>query len=546
MKNILYIVLISFVTAFSNCTFEVVEKPQPKDVGETDGTTRFAGISDSTVNTIPVDAGEIGIGIDTRLLAVRGYKPTTVNVSIGGDLSALSQNNIEVDDYTHMALFKIKRENLSADQIFLFSEGVAIEASVYDAQNNLIETESNTKFIISGSNRTLTVETEKPRLFQAIKFNPNVPHYILYNNRYLGGNRINFSSKSYDNIFIVSTLFRDSPNSDHHKIQQFYFIPLGDDVYAIKTAFKNCYLELYDGVLRWNANYSDDNGAVTLEDKHKFKFEGTRDGQVKIRPANGSDFFKQKWVNIYGYHQAALSNTLSTAEDLALNVVAANITWQYEDLGTEYSAAIVPPAQMDFAFDQTIHNCSGATGQYFVGNNQTETKTVLIGMQESANLYSSQTDSKSATISASANGTVFGVGVSVSASGTLSNSNTTAFGQSKTNSSSTSYTETEKVSSNRKITVPPYTSVEVFDVIQKFKYVRIPFVQRTLLRGTDDIGIPLTGPEIETQLLANGFNGVILEVGSDYIEFSVRGSVGVSNYFEYKNTVNDIKGICGN
>ncbi|MET6990839.1 hypothetical protein [Sediminicola arcticus] len=74
--------------------------------------------------------------------------------------------------------------------------------------------------------------------------------------------------------------------------------------------------------------------------------------------------------------------------------------------------------------------------------------------------------------------------------------------------------------------------------------MRIPFVQRFFVRGQTDDGIPLSGEEIESQFLANRFQGVIILVGSDYLEYSIRGATIVSNYFDFRNTVSDINDAC--
>jgi hypothetical protein len=85
--------------------------------------------------------------------------------------------------------------------------------------------------------------------------------------------------------------------------------------------------------------------------------------------------------------------------------------------------------------------------------------------------------------------------------------------------------------------------VEVFDVIQTLENIQIPFVQRIIIRGVVD-EINLTGPEIEAQLIANGFGGVITEIGTDFLVVSVRGTIKVANYFEFNNSLNDIVGGC--
>ncbi|BAX81735.1 hypothetical protein [Labilibaculum antarcticum] len=532
MYKIIFLSFIFSIALFASCTFEVSEEPRSADIDleVENGTTRFEGISDSTLNSIPVDAGEIGVAIDTRKLAVLGYKPSKVSFTIIGDLSTFTQSNIQIDPYTHVALFKLSRKDLTEEQITEFSEGVAIEARVFDAENVTMETMYGSKFIINSTNRTIKIESEKPHVQYPMKLNADMPYYLAYEGfsltNYLGAEIVGNFSEMSGTFIINSTLYHNDPTNIYSKLQKFYFIEIEENIYAIKTAHKNSYLEINDKrKLAYNIENTDDNPNFVLGDKHKFILEQTAKGTIEIRSLSGGTF---------SFYNGGAPFTF----------IAANITWEFNDLGTEYSAAILPPAQMDFAFDQTIHNCSGATGEYYVGNNREETKTVSIDVEETASFYSSTTDSKEATVEAEAGGEIFGIGASVSASGTIGTSRTRAFGSGTGTNKGKTYTETQTVSSNRVITVPPYTSVEVFDVIQKLKNVRIPFAQRVLLRAANDEGIPLSGEEIQSQLGANQFGGVVLEVGSDYIEYSVRGSINVANYFEYKNTVNDIVGIC--
>jgi hypothetical protein len=230
---------------------------------------------------------------------------------------------------------------------------------------------------------------------------------------------------------------------------------------------------------------------------------------------------------------------------LELRPIATDIEWEFEVLGTKYSAPIIPPSKMDFAFDQTIINCSASTGTYEVGTDSEETTITSISYDEGINLSSKRTDSKSATVEAEASGKVFGIGVSVKASGTIKTSTTTAFGATRSEQEGYEDEVTQSVSTKRSIEVGPYTAIEVFDVIQKIENVRILYVQRFLLRGEGGNGsFTLTGAEIATQMGASRFGGVITLVESDYIIFSIRGSVNVDNYFEFNNTINDIEGAC--
>ncbi|MFT4830515.1 MAG: hypothetical protein ACI815_000149 [Psychroserpens sp.] len=561
MKNIhipLYILIIS-TTLLISCTLEVVEEPRPNIGAINDESASNTSIKDSisseTINTIPVDLGEIGFTIDVRQLVVFGFKPTKVSIEISGSLSSFSLENIEVDAFTHMATFKLARKDLSDEIIATFAEGVPIKATTFDADNSILETISDTKFIISGTTGILILTTSKQRTLNPLKINPDIPHYLVLsgteNQYFLGASKASFwedGSIAKKRIYLNSEVFSADTEIERSQIQKFTINSLGNDTYTIKTEFENSYLEYNNGELLWNKDNRDDNINFAIEDKHKFIFKQTENGLVKIQPLGSSDYLNTIYDSSdqQSYLSARTGESLSITgtEILEFQILAASITWEFNDLGASYSEAIIPPTKMDFAFAQTIVNCSAATGEYYVGIDSEETRVTSMSFQESANLFSSKTDSKSVTAEVEASGKVFGAGVSVSASGTLASSQTTAMGKEKTVSEGIEYSDTETVSSNRKITVPPYTAVEVVDVIQKLDNVRIPFVQRFFVRGQTDDGIPLSGEEIESQFLANRFQGVIILVGGDYLEYSIRGATMVSNYFDFRNTVSDIDDAC--
>ena len=71
MKKILSFLLL--ISIFTSCTFEVIEdfKAVTGEILDDNGAgmVRVQGISDETLSSIPLDAGEIGIVIDARKLA---------------------------------------------------------------------------------------------------------------------------------------------------------------------------------------------------------------------------------------------------------------------------------------------------------------------------------------------------------------------------------------------------------------------------------------------------------------------------------------------
>ena len=551
--NLSIIFIISMVLAVS-CTVEIIEQPSV-DIGVIDNETiGSASIQDSvsieTLNAIPRDLGELGLNIDTRNLVVYGYKPYKVNVQLYGSLSSYSQENLVVDEFTHMAIFKLAIEDLTEEIIQTFANGVPIEATVFDADNNVLETISNTKFVISGTNASFVITTTKPRILNPLKIHPDIPHYLRISGTrsayFLGGSTDDFSTRANDRIYLNNNLFSEATENARSEIQKFYFNSLGDDTYTIKTEFENSYLEYTNGALLWNRGNIDNNDNFVITDSHKFVLEQTESGLVKIRPI-GSPHYLKTTLSTSQYYlstNATGSSNITDTEILEFEILAANMAWEFNNLGTHFSDAILPPTEMDFAFAQTIVNCSGATGEYYVGIDSEETTSTSMSFQESSNIFSSETDTRSLTVSVEKEIKVFGVGGSISFSGSLESSETTSYDKGKSASEGVEYSETETVSSNRKITVPPYTSVEVLDVVQKLDMVRIPFVQRFFVRAQTNNGILLSGEEIETQFLANHFEGVIIMVGSDFIEYSIRGVSIVNNYFDYRNIVNDIEGAC--
>ena len=274
-----------------------------------------------------------------------------------------------------------------------------------------------------------------------------------------------------------------------------------------------------------------------------FTLDQTGDGLVKIRTKTGSDYMSYKQFRLGIIEVPWLSNTGSVQDQAEFSILAATVKWTYEEIGTEYSAAILPPTEQEFAFEQTIFNCASSSFETTVGVTKTKVTTTTISLSEEMGIYGSQTDTESATVEAEASGQVFGIGVSVSASGTLESSTTSGFGQSKAKTKADEQTTETTVSVERTISVLPYSAVEAFDVVQIIPNVKIPYVQRYLLKGSDGQTV-LSGDEILTQLYGNQFEGVVTEVGEDFVTFSVKGEVNVQNYVKFINTVEDIDGAC--
>ena len=548
-KNHHLFILLIFSIIISSCSFELIEAEDTAseiaDPSVTKSGGAINGISDETINSIPIDLGEIGVSIDTRTLAIYGYKPTKIRVDLGGELSAYSQQDIVVNEYTHIAVFKLKREDLTDAELKVFSNGVPLTITVTvtnDKGQELEEVKTISRYIINATTRTLKIDPKLSRIIKPLEFDPEKDQYLQLATDYKFLSIISYTDFDDTNVALGNY------NNRGFKIIKTSTFATDATYHITKEVQPSCQCGLINVHLEADISNYTNNGVAELFWSNdyektwyeplgdKFVFEQTERGTVKIKPL-GSDTY----LSSDARDNVFFDN--NPASDLEFNIFTANISWEFTNLGIKYSPAIIPPTKMDFAFQQTILNCSGATGDYEVGVTRSETTTTTMSYEESINLFSSKYDKKSATIEVTAGGSFFGIGAEVSGSGTLTTETETEFGQEKIANVGKVYTASQEVSYNRKVTVLPYSAIEVFDVIQNLENIKIPFVQRYIIRGSVNQDY-LSGSEIESQLIANAFNGVVTERGSDFIVISVRGAVNIENYFEFNNTLHDILGAC--
>lgn len=556
IRNNALLILLLFTALLSSCKFELIQEVDEVAELELGIPGEIAnGISDETLLSIPIDLGEIGVAVDTRILAIRAYKPSKINFNIEGSLSAYSQVDIPVDEFTHVANFTIKRKDLSDAELKGFSNGVPINVTVYNEVGDLIDSRTVSRYIINSTNRTLKIDNNLPYILKPLSLNPDIPYFIQtaadtefktlgISSDYEGftGSELGLLSGKYQFYFEKTANYeRDFTYKIKLNTYTWDNVDYGyldADVY--NTYGNNGGNNGENIAVGWGVEGATNNRMLIGESD--FLLEQTNNGTVKIRLFSSESYLSTNGDPFETGYKIFFDT--NPTNDLEFNIFADNISWKFDDLGTKYSPAIIPPTKMDFAFDQTIINCSGATGDYEVGIATTVSKTTSISYEESINLFSSKFDFEEATVEASAEASFFGIGASVSASGTLRTETTTEWGKEKKTNQGIEYEESQEVSANRKVTVLPYSAIEVFDVIQKLKNVSIPFVQRFIIRGSVNDENYLTGPEIEAQLFSNHFRGVVTEVGSDFIVISIRGAVNVTNYFEYNNNLHDIEGAC--
>lgn len=484
------------------------------------------GKSEIVYNTnveLPTDEGEIGFVIDTREIFRMGYFPVEARV----DFQDYQEFNsiLEIDAITNFAILRIPNEDLTNEQKEAMGEGVSIEISIFDASQQALASYQESNQILDNSNTELIIETNLPRIIPELKLKPGIGYLLQPEG--ISGIIGSYASDSYAyQDFVVDTV-----------VQPIYFLPVSGEA-ATFTIQHEGYAEgteMYVGSEGW-INLG--GGAVDLpaDGPQKFKLEQEADGWVNIQDANDPGKYLKLTTN----------NTLEFSDEIPyqrFRLISDEITWSAVDQGVRYSDPVMPPTELDFAYEATIRNCTSGILTETVGNSESRTSTSAVETSESLQLFASAEVGFSATVGMKVGGEIYGATGSVEA--TLSGSVTTSATTTTENKLTDTNGQTSEVSRSRELQIQPFSGVEVYDAIRIVKNVRIPFTQIIRISGTyKNTGIPLTGEEIVSQLLFNLTSGIPSGIGSDYVDVSIRGSAVIDQMFEVETGANQIADAC--
>jgi hypothetical protein len=523
--------------------------------------------------TAVLDDGEVGLVIDTRPIARKGYQPTTASVEFTGEYSEFSQD-LTVNPNTSVATLTIAAEEVSEEQKTQMAEGIEGRVTILnDTSEELASVED--QFKVDSSNRFIPVETDKARIYPEVSIVDGEP-YILqvksdnsdYNDHLVFSSdyaspynfTFEFSGATYcDRDTYHGALIGDSHKENGVKmdLNAFYFEHISGDYYYI-------YIKAYDNKKYLKKSTAEGKQLVFVdsddpidEDPFKFKVQREDNGLVTIiskskgkalgRPHVGypehqpCEYTQGEPIEYYGQLGIARSD-----EDIfKFRMVAADIDWDVEQRDIEYNAPIVPPAQLDFAYESTLKNCSGGTTlEETVGKTETEENSFTMGTTESLQLYSSSSASIDVTTGMEAGVEMFGASVTASFEVSSSYTYTTSSTQTRSRTWEETTTQTVEVSSERTVTVEPNTAVKVSDAYQTVENINMPFVQILRVTGKDNSGNALTGTEIHSQLIASSFGGVIRKVEDDYVELTVRGTATIDKFVQAERWVEEIEDGC--
>jgi hypothetical protein len=487
-----------------------------------------------------VDEGSIGLVIDTRPIARKGYFPVSASISFSGALSDFS-TEVSIDPNTNVGTLKIKAEDLTDDILDAFKDGVDAEIEITGRDIASLNIYSGS-VRVDHSNNPFRMDTDLARRYPDLVIDPETPYFIqaisddddVSNKLYFL--RIDNSREAGLDPIIYRDFYEDG-----REYFKFYFEPINDTLYHIKMNVPGrapFYLRM-SGPGNFYS-YFETNPANIDVDIYKFVVKRAENGLVKIKPLSGNPLSK----NVTTWYGPQVAYSDGPDDYIPVRMVAANITWTVEDRGTLYNAPIMPPAKLDFAYKSILKNCSSATLTETVGKTESQTKSYTVGTEESLELYSSHEASVEVTAGVETEASLFGQSASVSVEVSAGYTYTTSSTNTTTNTWEETVEETVEISRVRDVEIPPFTSVEVFDAIQTIEDVKIPFVQVLRVQGNYDDDTRMTGSDIQSQLLANQFGGVISAIGDDYVDISIRGTSTVNKFFEVESQVNEIDGDC--
>ena len=537
-----------FSLGFTGCSKDE-PIPPPADDGKIDEKDKpieeSKGLSEDDLVTY---LGELGIVVDARKIAKKGYQPTTVKLTVDSNSGDYSQT-VELNEYSLMGQIKLPIEELSAAAIDELTDGVEVVAELFDASGTSILVENLSKISFqSNPLPTICNGNDLEDLNNEFSLSANTPYYLQ---NVVDGNPITRAAGRRDwgpgdhrtGDITNSSGVTFSGDEDGFL---FYFdaIPGKANTYAIKSKASNDYLKMNDASF----------GFITLGFKtvnSGFAFSNDNpDQQFVIEKADDEDGgyllknLSGEAIQVTGGIGLTIGHL--DEQDIRFRFVPMNIDWNIENIGTEYLSPILPAAQNGFSYNSTLINCGQGGLSQTIGNSKNVTTTTTVGWEEALSISSSHSVGASLTLGLEVSASFFGTGATVSAEATgyydyttTSTTDRSDWNQAEGSSSDTFFAE-------RTITVPSKSASLVYDAFQSYKNIKVNVVQRLRVKATDhDNGESLAGEEISTQFHFNGFEGVITEVGGDYIEVTLRGVANMDQVFESKSEVKDVVADCG-
>lgn len=516
-----------------------------KEVGEI---VETEGIETEDLETYQ---GAIGIVVDARPVAKKGYTPKTVAITVNATSGDYSET-IELDPYSFMGQINLEIADLSDDAFGELENGVQVAVEVFDASGTSILSESLSK--LSFESNPLPVSVKANDLEDkntSVILNPTTPYYMQRVEEdgtpvaSAALKRIN--DNDYNDVISITSQVEFSGDEDN---LLFYFEKdENKDRYQIRHKGTNSYLRRVTENLKESPFGSSIIKAEQTVIKtgypssgflsQRFIFKKVKNGVYRVQ-----DYLENNFQVTAG---AGLTIDDSDGEDLYVRLIPMNIDWLIQPIASESLTPILPPAQSGFSFNNTLINCGQGELSQEIGTSKAIKTTTSVGWEETLSISSAHTAGGTIAVGMEVSGSFFGNGATYSAEASASYDYTTTNTTETSNWNEAVHEFTDTFFSKRLVTVPSKSASLVYDAFQTYDNVKVNVVQRLRVKASEhDTGDTLSGEEISTQFHFNGFDGVITEIGSDYIEVTVRGVATMDKIFKQKSEVREVAPNCSN
>ncbi len=514
----------------------------PEDSGDSGEIEEVNGIS---ADDLEAYEGDLGLIINTRDLVKKGYNPAHVNITTTASEGSYDQELV-VDPFTNIAQLKLSVEDLSESAETELRNGVGLEISVIDDADNVITSESYSVISFEENENQVNVDASSlDYQSQDLTFKDNMHHYLQPVDA--NGNYSNIvvykpTSALDTGIRLVEKISTFWPGTTTEQFM-LYKYPDEDNVFALYSANTYRYLTIGNQTrtFRQSGAYSyPDVTPGSLADDYRFKIQKEANGLYTIRGVKDNNPLKR-----FGNSGDINWHTNTSGTLQYFRIVALDIDWQSTELNTEYLQPILPSVETSFGFNSTLRNCGSGSLEQQVGIEREVTTTYTSAFSESIGLSSRVTTSVDVSVSATAEASFFGSGGSVTGEVSAGLEVSVEADKTTTVSNEESVSETNTFFSNRTVTVPTGSASLVYDAYQTYSNVKVPYVKRVRLRGSrSESSDFLTGPEIATQLNIANFSGVVTNIGSDFVEVTIRGNMVLDNIVDTQTEVRDVPANC--
>ncbi|WP_435625788.1 hypothetical protein [Flagellimonas sp.] len=544
--------------------------PDPSgDFDETDG-----GVNEDDLVTF---TGEIGINIDAREHFKKGQPVEKVRVT-PTNTSFFEEQVLTVDRLYNTAQLKFAVEDISDEMESALRAGIDLKFDLLDTSDSELYSQTIEKVLFkeNGNNVGLSAISVED-LNDVVSLNPDIPYFF----QFVGddGSLTTDALDTQDGLAFsdpteallipliygkyqvdTPTLKQNAQFLDADNSQQFYFQPHQgeENVYSIVSRESNKYIQSVTlGELPGAgdteiliSNVTRTNNVSSLGNEFKFRIskEGNQYKLLNYTTGHAHEFYQRLEENtvVVVTYDTFVTTFASAAsfEGQNFRIVSTQIQYELEDIATWYGEPILPSVKNGFEVNTTLTNCTSETQSQTFQLSVTEQLTFSNSWEESVEVVSSFGGETSVAVEATAEVSFFGNGGSVTGRAEQSFNYSKSISEQNTISEGTSTTEQQEFTSSRTVNVPPGKQTQVYDAVQTYENITIPYVQEVKLTGTDPNGTIISGQELATQAFFGGITGTITEIGDTFIVMTLRGVAEFENAIEVESNAVESDASC--